>query len=111
MTTRYHVTSSKYDGSDLLSIDEAINRGADEEEMRGTWKWEHDFDGAVERQFVSLFATLEDAQEFVTYAEIENYSLLAVETDGLGEFIWSEDVTEHPAVMGFIPAGNITIIK
>lgn len=106
MTTRYHVTPSWTDGDDLLSLDEQINRGlVTEDEARASWRWEHSFDIAEDRQYVSLWETLEQAQAW--QAE-HGGVVLAVETDGLGEWTCGEG---HPVVMGWIKWDRIEVVS
>jgi hypothetical protein len=101
--TRYHVTTS-WDGGDLLSINEAIRRGlVTEAEARAAWKWDHSFDRAFDRSYVSLWSTLDEAQEWQGEMGGE---ILAVDVETDEQYI--EQTEEgHPAVLCCIPSQQI----
>ena len=101
MTTMYHVAAS-WDGGDLLSLDEQINDGRiTEEAAEASWKWDHAFATAEDRQYVSLWATLTAAQAW--QAE-RGGQVLAVEIDTDSAAYITRVGEGHPAVLGRISA-------
>lgn len=101
--TRYHVTAS-WDGSDLVSIDESIRRGlVTEAEARAGWKWDHSFDRAPDRGYVSLWSTLAEAQGWQVEMGGE---ILAVDVEVDEQYV---ETTEegHPAVLCCVPSHQV----
>ena len=107
MKTRYHVAPSTYqDGDDLLSLSAQIDAGLlTDDEARAAWKWEHDYDQAVEVQFVSLWTTPDEAR---AYQAEHGGVVLSVDVDGLTERTWDQDAAPHPYIMGSIDGDRVT---
>jgi hypothetical protein len=102
MTVMYHVAPAWTDGDDLLSLDEQINRGLlSEKEAKLRWKWEHPFESATDRQYVSLWRTLGEAKAW--QSEVGGGVVLSVDVD-TDSAAFIDDVGEgHPGVLGWIP--------
>lgn len=116
MTTRYHVTTAAWtDGDDLLSLDEQINRGLlTEDEARAEWRWGHSFDAATDRQYVSLWSTLDDVEAWLAMLGPDapaHYTLLACDVDDGSAAYIDRTVEGHPAVLGSIHGDSITIVR
>lgn len=108
LATHYHVTATWTDGDDLLSIDEQINRGlVSEDDAAQAWKWDHSFDTAEDRQYVSLWATLAEAEAW--RAEVGGI-ILAVECDTTSARYIDRVGEGHPAVMLWVDGENVSIV-
>jgi hypothetical protein len=93
------------DGDDLLSLDEQINRGLlSYEEAEKRWKWEHNFEMATDRQYVSLWDTLREARE---WRDEHGGIILACRVDPERAGYMKNTDEGHPAMLDRIPSEQI----